>query len=139
MSPFVPSLAEGAYRVLMVGDSVARTMSWGLEPEFEAHGHSFVGRTFPGCGVSAGFMLDRNGKPFEWSEICFGRVARQVQLALDQVRPDLVTLVPERREEITTEGGLDVAGDAEAVAAAVGETTVSTKLAGLLSTALERE
>ncbi|HWP34788.1 MAG TPA: pyridoxine 5'-phosphate synthase, partial [Thermodesulfobacteriota bacterium] len=27
-----------------------------------------------------------------------------------QVRPDLVTLVPERREELTTEGGLDVAG-----------------------------
>ncbi|MFM7269891.1 MAG: pyridoxine 5'-phosphate synthase [Cyanobium sp.] len=26
-----------------------------------------------------------------------------------QVRPDMVTLVPERREEVTTEGGLDVA------------------------------
>jgi len=38
-----------------------------------------------------------------------------------QVRPDLVTLVPERREEITTEGGLDVTGDADAVGAAVGE------------------
>lgn len=30
-------------------------------------------------------------------------------IALD-VRPDYVTLVPERREEVTTEGGLDVAG-----------------------------
>jgi pyridoxine 5-phosphate synthase len=27
-----------------------------------------------------------------------------------QTRPDLATLVPERREEVTTEGGLDVAG-----------------------------
>jgi len=27
-----------------------------------------------------------------------------------QVKPDMVTLVPEKREEITTEGGLDVAG-----------------------------
>jgi pyridoxine 5-phosphate synthase len=27
-----------------------------------------------------------------------------------EVKPDLVTLVPERREELTTEGGLDVAG-----------------------------
>jgi pyridoxine 5-phosphate synthase len=27
-----------------------------------------------------------------------------------EVRPDYVTLVPERREEVTTEGGLDVAG-----------------------------
>lgn len=33
-------------------------------------------------------------------------------------RPDQVTLVPERREEVTTEGGLDVAGQAARVAAA---------------------
>ena len=31
-----------------------------------------------------------------------------VEIAL-RVRPDMVTLVPERREEVTTEGGLDVA------------------------------
>lgn len=30
-----------------------------------------------------------------------------------QVRPDTVTLVPERREELTTEGGLDVVGQQE--------------------------
>jgi pyridoxine 5-phosphate synthase len=33
-------------------------------------------------------------------------------IALD-IHPDYVTLVPERREEITTEGGLDVAGNLE--------------------------
>lgn len=33
-----------------------------------------------------------------------------------QVRPDQATLVPERREEITTEGGLDVAGQKSRVA-----------------------
>jgi len=33
-----------------------------------------------------------------------------------RVRPDVVTLVPERREERTTEGGLDVAGNREAIA-----------------------
>lgn len=32
------------------------------------------------------------------------------------VKPDVVTLVPERREERTTEGGLDVVGGAEALA-----------------------
>jgi pyridoxine 5-phosphate synthase len=32
-----------------------------------------------------------------------------VAIALD-VKPDYVTLVPEKREEVTTEGGLDVAG-----------------------------
>lgn len=36
------------------------------------------------------------------------------QIAL-QVRPDQATLVPERREEITTEGGLDVVGQLERV------------------------
>lgn len=32
-----------------------------------------------------------------------------IQIALD-IKPDLVTLVPEKREELTTEGGLDVVG-----------------------------
>ena len=34
-------------------------------------------------------------------------------------RPDLVTLVPERREELTTEGGLDVAGAAASIGATI--------------------
>jgi pyridoxine 5-phosphate synthase len=34
-------------------------------------------------------------------------VDEMIQIARD-VRPDLVTLVPERRQELTTEGGLDV-------------------------------
>jgi pyridoxine 5-phosphate synthase len=37
-----------------------------------------------------------------------------VEVAL-RVRPDAATLVPERREERTTEGGLDVAGDVERI------------------------
>lgn len=36
-------------------------------------------------------------------------------IALD-VKPDMVTLVPEKREEITTEGGLDVAGQQKRIA-----------------------
>ena len=36
------------------------------------------------------------------------------QIAID-VHPDQVTLVPERREEVTTEGGLDVAGNRDRV------------------------
>src|SRR5947209_8438436 len=34
-------------------------------------------------------------------------------------RPDQVTLVPERRAEVTTEGGLDIVGQFDRVAAAV--------------------
>jgi len=37
-----------------------------------------------------------------------------------EVVPDQVTFVPEKREEITTEGGLDVAGNLEALKDAVG-------------------
>src|SRR5262245_57836218 len=37
-----------------------------------------------------------------------------------EVKPEIVTLVPEKRAERTTEGGLDVAGQAEAIAQAVG-------------------
>jgi pyridoxine 5-phosphate synthase len=36
-----------------------------------------------------------------------------------RIRPDLVTLVPEKREERTTEGGLDVAGQRDAVKRAI--------------------
>jgi pyridoxine 5-phosphate synthase len=36
-----------------------------------------------------------------------------------QVRPDQATFVPEKREEVTTEGGLDVVSNREAVARAV--------------------
>ncbi len=37
----------------------------------------------------------------------------------ERVRPDVITLVPERREERTTEGGLDVRGQAAAIEQAV--------------------
>jgi hypothetical protein len=37
-----------------------------------------------------------------------------------RVRPDQVTLVPEKREEVTTEGGLDVVTHRTATAAAIG-------------------
>src|SRR5947209_9899500 len=37
-----------------------------------------------------------------------------------QLKPDQATLVPERREEITTEGGLDCVGGEDRIAAALG-------------------
>jgi pyridoxine 5-phosphate synthase len=44
-----------------------------------------------------------------------GNTAEMVQIALD-VQPDEVCLVPEKREELTTEGGLDVLGNYDAIA-----------------------
>jgi len=37
------------------------------------------------------------------------------------VKPDVATLVPEKRQELTTEGGLDVAGDLARLEKAIGE------------------
>jgi pyridoxine 5-phosphate synthase len=41
-----------------------------------------------------------------------------VRMAIE-VKPDYVTLVPERREEVTTEGGLDIAGQLDRMAKVV--------------------
>jgi pyridoxine 5-phosphate synthase len=46
-------------------------------------------------------------------------VAQEMLRIAYEVRPDMVTLVPERREELTTEGGLDVVSGREAVRKAV--------------------
>ncbi|WP_413168423.1 pyridoxine 5'-phosphate synthase [Capilliphycus salinus ALCB114379] len=43
-----------------------------------------------------------------------------VAIALE-IKPDYVTLVPERREEVTTEGGLDIVGQLERMTAVVGQ------------------
>ncbi len=55
-----------------------------------------------------------------------GNTPEIVEIAL-QVRPDIVCLVPEHRQEVTTEGGLDVV----AGAAALRETTRRMKDAGI--------
>lgn len=49
-----------------------------------------------------------------------GVTGEMLELAL-QIQPDFVCLVPENREEVTTEGGLDVLGRIEMVKAAVGQ------------------
>ena len=46
-------------------------------------------------------------------------VAQEMLRIAYEVRPDMVTLVPERREELTTEGGLDVVSGREGVRKAV--------------------
>ena len=53
-------------------------------------------------------------------------VQAMIDIALE-VRPDQVTLVPERREEVTTEGGLDVSSDP----ARIGKTVAAFRKAGI--------
>ncbi len=47
-------------------------------------------------------------------------VADEIVTFAVRVKPDEATLVPEKRQELTTEGGLDVAANADAVRAATG-------------------
>jgi len=47
-----------------------------------------------------------------------GATEEMIGIALD-VQPDQITLVPEKREELTTEGGLDVAGNEKQIADAI--------------------
>jgi len=47
--------------------------------------------------------------------------ANEIVAIACRVKPDQATLVPERREEVTTEGGLDIASHRQAMAAAVGK------------------
>jgi pyridoxine 5-phosphate synthase len=46
-------------------------------------------------------------------------VSEEILKIAESVKPDMATLVPERRQEVTTEGGLDVAGAFDTVKAAV--------------------
>jgi pyridoxine 5-phosphate synthase len=46
-------------------------------------------------------------------------VADEIVAIACEVKPDQVTLVPERRQELTTEGGLDVVGNRRSVTAAI--------------------
>jgi len=53
-----------------------------------------------------------------------GATAEMTAIAL-RIRPHQVTLVPERREEVTTEGGLDLAADPSRVAATIAALTAA--------------
>lgn len=63
------------------------------------------------------FLLRREIKTMLNLEM--GNTAEILAIAL-KARPDFVCMVPENREEVTTEGGLDVAGQREALKTTVG-------------------
>lgn len=62
------------------------------------------------CAVTGTFNLE------------MGATAEMIGIA-EKIRPDVITLVPERREERTTEGGLDVVGQRAAIEAALAMAT----------------
>src|SRR5690554_3095370 len=57
-----------------------------------------------------------------WLNLEMAATQEMVTLALE-LKPDSVCLVPESREEVTTEGGLDIAGQKQRIAAIVKQMT----------------
>ncbi len=53
-----------------------------------------------------------------------GATRKIIELALD-LKPDMVTLVPEKRQELTTEGGLNVAGQKKKLQGVIGQMTAA--------------
>jgi peptidoglycan/LPS O-acetylase OafA/YrhL len=78
------------HKVAMVGDSVAVSISDGLNAAFDREGITFTSSAFPGCGIAAGFMLDDKGQPFEWSAPCEKGVAAVQEGVARDDRPDIV-------------------------------------------------
>ncbi len=66
-------------------------------------------------------MLNSCGRPFGLDlNLEMAATAEMVAIAL-RVKPDMVTLVPEHRQEVTTEGGLDVVAQLSELTAMVSQ------------------
>lgn len=77
-------------RMAVVGDSVAATLLWGLEEVAPAFGISVIPSTFAGCGIASGFVVDEQGRPYDWSEACYEAVPVAHEELIANHAPDLV-------------------------------------------------
>jgi hypothetical protein len=85
-----PGTAARPNRIVIVGDSVADSLSWGLEPMGPTLGIDVRKAAFPGCGVASGFPVDEHGTPFDWSDECAAAVPPALSKVAENLTPDLV-------------------------------------------------
>jgi hypothetical protein len=76
--------------IAVVGDSVAGTISWGLEDVANGTPVRIVSAAFPGCGIASGIALDTNDQPFSWSRSCYDNVPHVLQQTVSEQHPDIV-------------------------------------------------
>jgi peptidoglycan/LPS O-acetylase OafA/YrhL len=76
--------------IAIVGDSVADSMSWGLEQVAQGTPVRVVSSAFPGCGIASGWMLDDNERPFQWTKPCYDNVPRVLKEVVAGQQPDVV-------------------------------------------------
>lgn len=89
-----PTPAVGAvsppHRVLVIGDSLAESLIFGLAASAAAHGVEVVSRAYGGCGLLTGIPIDPTGQPYPWGQACSdSRPSWQTQ-AVQDLRPDVV-------------------------------------------------
>jgi len=85
-----PPVGPPPGRIVLVGDSVAASLSTALGTAVGRQGAAFANSAFPGCGVLEGDPADPQGRPLEMTAACGAAVPRKQREVVDRVRPDLV-------------------------------------------------
>jgi peptidoglycan/LPS O-acetylase OafA/YrhL len=84
IGPRVPHL------IGVIGDSVAMSLTPGLEAQASMRGISVASAAIPGCGATDAFSLDSAGDPFSWSDDCVTAVPEVQDRLITEFRPDVV-------------------------------------------------
>jgi hypothetical protein len=74
---------------VVVGDSVADSLSWGLRAVAAREGIRLEDAARPGCGVAAGFTLDSEMQPFPYSATCDAAFPDALDGVVARFDPDL--------------------------------------------------
>ena len=74
----------------VIGDSVAASLTPGLEVEASKRGVSVASAAIPGCGATDEFSIDSAGNPFSWSDDCVTAVPEVQGQLITEFRPDVV-------------------------------------------------
>ncbi len=74
----------------VIGDSVAMSLTPGLEVQASMRGISVASAAIPGCGATDAFSLDSAGNPFSWSDDCVTAVPEVQNRLIAEFRPDVV-------------------------------------------------
>ena len=83
-------LSRGPGLIGVIGDSVALSLTPGLEAEGSKRGVSVASAAIPGCGATDAFSLDSEGNPFSWSDDCVTAVPELQSQLINEFRPDVV-------------------------------------------------
>lgn len=90
-APLRASEAElGIARMLLLGDSVADTLSTPLQEEAARHGVALTSITRPGCGMTTAVPLRQDGTEVPWGAACARATADYQSGAIREFAPDAV-------------------------------------------------